>query len=281
MKEGIIMTQNITSLSQQGAELLSQFAAEGRWVFRFAEATAYIGDAPRTRRLLQQLVRGGWLNRLERELYLIVPLSAGPERLWTVNAFTLGKYLVQEGAIAYWSALDYWGLTEQVPRTVFIQTTKRKYNAHINVAGVRIQFVYLKPERFFGVVEQTIDGAPVMITDQERTILDAAARPDLSSGTWQLVEVLQSHAAHLNWSQLDNYLARFKSGALYKRLGYLLETLDLPIADRETMRESWRARLTTGIAYLDPSEAKQGPMQRRWRICDNIGVREQLKGMSA
>ncbi len=27
--------------------------------------------------------------------------------------------------VAYWSALDYWNLTEQVPRVTYVQTTAR------------------------------------------------------------------------------------------------------------------------------------------------------------
>ena len=36
----------------------------------------------------------GWLARIERGRYLIVPLEAGPDRVWTEDALVIASYLV-------------------------------------------------------------------------------------------------------------------------------------------------------------------------------------------
>lgn len=270
------MLKTITGLSQREADFLSRLAAENRSVFRVDEVEAFWQNSPMLHRVLSRLEQGGWLQRIERGLYMIVPLSAGPERTWSEDALVIGTRLVTPSAIAYWSALHFWNFTEQVPRTIFVQSPNRKFRSTSTVQGVRYQIVTVRDKSFFGLVERTIHDQTVQITDREKTILDAADRPDLCGGIWQLAETLRSYWHELDWQRLDAYLARFASGALYKRLGYLVETLDLPIDDRAVLLTSWQARMTTGIAPLDPSTSASGKgttsiTHRRWRVRDNIG----------
>ena len=53
---------------------------------------------------------------------MVVPLDARPGRMWSENSLVIASYLLHRGAIAYWSASYYWKLTEQLPRTVFLQS---------------------------------------------------------------------------------------------------------------------------------------------------------------
>ena len=66
-----------------------------------------------------------------------------------------------------------------------------------------------------------------------------------------MAQALRGHWAEVEWPKLDEYLIRFASGAVYKRLGYLVETLDLPIpagrsawqAGRRISRPAWRCSI--------------------------------------
>ena len=42
------------------------------------------------------------------------------------DEFVISNYLVDDGVVAYWSALNLHGLTDQITNTVFVQTTKKK-----------------------------------------------------------------------------------------------------------------------------------------------------------
>jgi predicted transcriptional regulator of viral defense system len=139
------MTQNINQLGAQEAALLAQLSADGHTIFTTAQAQALLGDAAYTANTLSRLVKKGWLQRLQRGLYLIIPLEAGPERLWSESGLVIANKLVRPSAVAYWSALHYWGMTEQVPQVVFVQTTQRK--AALQVLGMRFRFVTLPEAR--------------------------------------------------------------------------------------------------------------------------------------
>lgn len=267
-----MMTQTITGLSPREAEFLSRLAAENRAIFRYAEVADYWPDSATAHRALSRLQRGGWLMRIERGLYMLVPLNAGPDRVWTENALVIGTRLVEPSAIAYWSALRFWNLTEQVPQTIFVQSTRRKLQSRLILDGVQYQLVTIRVPRFFGLVRRTVDGQPLQVTDRAKTVVDAADRPDLCGGIWQLAQALRDHWAEVDWPKLDEYLIRFASGAVYKRLGYLVETLNLPIVERAERLASWQTHLTAGIALLDPGESTGGSACMRWRVCDNISL---------
>ena len=42
------------------------------------------------------------------------------------NNFVIVNYFSKDSAIAYWSALNHYGFTEQIPNTIFVQTDKLK-----------------------------------------------------------------------------------------------------------------------------------------------------------
>ena len=52
---------------------------------------------------------------------MIIPLGADKGK-YTLNGFIIGSLLVTPYSVAYWSALNFYGLTEQFPNTVFLRT---------------------------------------------------------------------------------------------------------------------------------------------------------------
>jgi predicted transcriptional regulator of viral defense system len=282
------VTRTIRELSAKEADFLSRLAADGQTIFSTAQARAFWGDADYTVNVLNRLIRKGWLQRLQRGVYMVIPLEAGPQRTWSESALVIAPHLIQPAAVAYWSALHYWNMTEQVPHTVFVQSTRRK--RPVEVLGMRFRFVTLSQARFFGVARRTLDGKPMYVTDREKTLLDAAARPDLSGGVEQLAQALRAVCTDssggavgqsLDWARLDDYLARWGGGVVVKRLGYLIETLSvrlsahdqaLRVPDLDRRLERWQGLLSRGVSLLEPAAQDDGPVVTRWRIRVNVAV---------
>jgi len=42
------------------------------------------------------------------------------------NEYVIGNFLASDGGIAYWTAKNYHGLTEQIPNIIFVQTAKKR-----------------------------------------------------------------------------------------------------------------------------------------------------------
>lgn len=269
------MIQNINGLSRKQAEFLSHFAAEGKSIFSTQQAHTYWGEPAYTANILSRLVQKGWLRRLGRGVYMLLPLAAGRERIWSESRYVIAAHLIQPAAVAYWSALYYWKMSEQIPDVVFVQSTRRK--CPLEVLGMRFRFVTVKEAHFFGVIERTVDGKPIYVTNREKTLIDAAARPDLSGGIGQLAQALQAAHADINWARLDEYLVRWGGGVVVKRLGYLLERLALPIPDRKTRLEQWQNMLSAGISPLEPGIATKGRTVTRLRVRVNVDVEQFMR----
>lgn len=264
------MARNITELGPREAEFLSRMAAFERGVFTSAKAAEFWGSPNYTKAVLHELAKKGWIARLTRGTYLVIPLEAGPERRWSERAVVIAQHLAHPSAVAYWSALHYWHLTEQVPRVTFVQTPRRLSRREVKVLGMVFRLVTVRERKFFGFVTHTAGDQPVVVTDREKTLIDAADRPDLSGGIAQLGEALQHSVQEFDWNRLDRHLERFGSGTMYKRIGYLVETLEVPIPESEARLARWRSRLSTGISPLEPGAGREGRTVTRWRIRVNV-----------
>jgi len=263
------MTNRRGTLSAELARALSQLAAGNKAVFTVEDfAQAARRPKRKTWRVLSFLLDGGWITRLAKGKYLIVPLKAGPESAWSEDSLVVAGHLASPAAVAYWSACHYWNWTEQVPRTVFVQTTQKKMHNTRTVLGVRYRFVRVGAGKFFGTVGRSVGEGQITITDREKALVDALDRPDLCGGIAQVADMLPAAAEVIDWDRLDGYLVRMKSGAIYKRLGFLVEDAGgkLSIPHRSRWMEAWRSRLTGGHALLEPRASATGLVDSRWRI---------------
>ena len=262
---------NIISLSDAEASFLTTLAASGKQIFVTKDGYDLLGKGKTTRDALARLVDKGWLERIEKGKYLIVPLEAGPDRTWTEDAHVIAGHLVSPAMVSHWSALNYWNLTEQVPRVTYVQTTARKENRRPRVLGMQFRIVRVKPRKFFGSHGYRAGEWPVEVTDLEKTIVDCLDRPDLSGGLDQVGKALLAGDGDFDWDRTTMYLCRFGSGAVVKRLGFLVEALELAHPPEPRMLNEWLDLRTAGISKLDPSSPREPHrITIRWRIEVNL-----------
>ncbi len=260
--------KNTSGLGPKAASLLTMLAGQGKHVFDTQQAHEILGNSrSATHKLLHDLVQKGWLKSLSKGQYLIVPLGAGPGRQYTVHEFLVAHHLAPEGYIAYWTALHHHGLTEQIPRTVWVATPKRRRAT--DVSGVTYEFVTLRPYKIFGQESVWIEGEAVPVADLEKSLVDGLDHPEYCGG---IAEVAK--AIHTAWTEqgidlerLTDYAHRMRNRAIFKRLGYLVERLSLPA---EGFAEMWREALSKGYAQLDPTRPKEGRFDGRWRVQVNV-----------
>ena len=202
----------------------------------------------------------GFVERIERGKYLIIPLESEKGR-YTLHEFVIASHLVRPSAIAYWSALHYHGLTEQIPITVFVQTTARKKKNQLEVFGVDYRIVRVKPEKFFGFKREWIEEIQVTVTDREKTLVDCLDRPEYAGGIVEVAKALEN--ASLDRATLSRYARQIGNNAVVRRLGYLSERMGIPL----------NLPLPTSRNYLllDPTMPRQGENDPRWRLVINTG----------
>ena len=233
-----------------------------RQVFTIDEAEAAF-DVKREslRVILSRMEDDGQVERLERGKYMVVPLTARKGG-YTLNEFVIGSQLVAPYAISYWSALNYHGLTEQIPSTVFVQTTSRKKRRDQRIFGVRYLIVKISESRFFGFDKAWLDNSQVLITDKEKTIVDCLDRPEYGGGVIEVAKALNNEV--LDYDRLSRYAIKIGNSGVIRRLGYLCEHLGIPIELPVIDARSY--------LYLDPTMPKRGLLDPRWKLKVNLDL---------
>ena len=176
--------------------------------------------------------------------------------------------LVSPAVIAYWSALSHHGLTEQLPRTVFVATDHPVRRKPEEVMGLRYKIVSLRPGRFFGIMKDWINEIPFSITDREKTIIDGLDLPQYVGGLSEISKALKGSWMTLDEKKLRSYAARIGNSAVAKRLGFMMERLGL--GDVEALRQE--APIAPGFSMLEPTMPKRGKYNRRWGLLVNTEI---------
>lgn len=265
---------NNRTLGPVGAALLLRLSRAGRTVFKVEEASDMLGLSHHaTGERLRCLADHGWLKRLARGLYLIVPLEAGPEGVWTEDPAVIAHWLVIPSYLSFWSALNFHHLTEQVPGSVTVAT--RRPHPPVEVLGLRYKFTALAERKFFGFEPTWVGHHQVPVATPEKAILDGLDHPEHSGGVSEVAKCLASLRSKLDSKRLLVYLARMQQGAVAKRLGFLLELLEMG----HDLLPDIRRHVTAGYSLLDPSLGRRGPYLSCWRLRLNVTADVILSGI--
>lgn len=216
--------------------------------------------------ILTRLKRKGWTVALRRGVYAVVPFSSGTTGSAQIHEYVAAMHLVEPAAIAFFSALNHHGLTEQLPKTVFIATDHKVRKRQRTSLGYSFRIVSLRKRKFFGLTRAWIGEQSFQITDAEKTIIDGLDQPKYAGGIGTIARALSSHWEELDHDRLISYAVRSGTSAVLKRLGYLMEALEL--GDAESLRE--QVKLKGGYPRLDPTLPAKGRHNRRWGVLVNV-----------
>ena len=212
------------------------------------------------------------LRRLKAE-ELVRPVEAGkylllgfqPERVLSSPMF-IATRLAHPAYVSYWSALHFHGLTEQVPRTVSVATTRKR--RPLDFGEARFIFVRVAPHKFFGYQREMVGDLPVLVAEVEKALVDSLDQLRYAGGLLEVAKALRQARERLDGKRLVAYANRMRNRSLCSRLGYLLDRFGGPVEGLD---------LSQTFVRLDPHQARaQGPYDHRWRVRVNVSDEELL-----
>lgn len=257
-------------LSHAVALLLDKLNGKGIKCFTIEEAYRLLSDSPKdsVKRMLGNMVKRGLLMRVKDGLYYVVPFEQDPENFMP-DWHLLSQYLVG-GAnyyIGYFSALQIHSLTTQPHLKEQIVVNKQIKPSTLLVKDIPFQFIYHNSAHFFGNKKTWIDSFnKVQCSDLEKTFIDCLFKPQYAGGITEIAKAIHKSKDKIDYSKLLDYAKRFHSQAVIKRLGFLLELLEIenPVIDKlQKLR-------TNSFVLLEPSYPKEGKTIFRWAIQQNI-----------
>jgi predicted transcriptional regulator of viral defense system len=261
-------TDNVRAgLSRNESLLLSSLSEKSKTVFRIGDIATELKCSYKYAKVLaNNLAKKKWIIALRRGVYLIVPLSAGTKSHYTEHEFVIASYLVSPYYISYWSALNFYGFTEQTPLTVFVATTKRAKSRE--VLNIKYNFVTLSKRKFFGFESTQIGTHRINISDREKTLVDALDHSEYCGGIVETAKSLWNAKEKVSIEKIVKYAETVGNTAIIKRLGYLIENLNLNADSR--ILSQMRGMISPGMSALDPSSPHRGTYNTRWNLLLNV-----------
>ena len=239
-----------------------------------ADDAAAALDVPRDEaaRIVGYLASKGWLSRVRRGLFTVVPLEADVPEQWRADPWLVAARVFAPCYIGGWSACEHWGLTEQLFRSVLVVSVAPQRSAITTVQGTEYRIATRQPSALFGTRKVWRGRERVDVSDPTKTIVDVLDDPSIGGGIRNVADILSEYLSgdHRNDELLVAYADRLANRTVFKRLGYLLETFDI---EADGLIEDCLSRRSAGLAKLDPSIDSNGRITKRWGLRVNAQIR--------
>jgi len=255
-----------------GREVLGRLRTAHPGPFTAAQAAETLEvDRSHVGRLLRNLAAQGWLTRVQRGVYAAVPVEARDPAAWSVDPWAVAAVLFAPCYVGGWSALHHWDLTEQLFVSTVVVTARPVPRRERLVGAARFALRHRPEAALFGTRRAWREGTAVNVSDPERTLIDCLDDPALGGGLRHTAGALDEwhRGGRSSPERLVDYADRLGNRAVFKRLGYLCETLDL---EDEMLIAACRVRVSSGISRLDPSRPDNGAITKRWNLRVNAAV---------
>lgn len=174
--------------------------------------------------LLYKYKKRNIITKIRRNVYLPTnPVDGFVDE----NKYEIGCCSVPDSYIAYHSAMEYYGLQNQVFNRIYISSPKRFRPFVFDF----VEYVYA-PDKFrTGIIKNTEKN--IYVTEIERTIIDCIDRIDLAGGIEELfynIELIGS----VDENKLLSYLSLYNKQVLYQKSGFILSAFkeQLKISDK-------------------------------------------------
>ena len=215
-------------------------------------------------KILSRWYEKGWVSRVKRGLYVPIPLEAISADVPLEDAWLIAEKLYAPCYIGGWSAAEYWDLTEQIFRTRIVMTRQVPRDRNPVIKGTRYLLFTVSEMKMFGLKSVWRGQVKVSVSDPTRTILDMLAEPHLGGGIRSVQDILLNYLRSdmKNLELLLEYADRLGNGAVFKRLGFLLER---NASEEHDTIEKCFTRLTKGNTRIDP-KLKAERLVSRWRL---------------
>ncbi|MBN2493956.1 MAG: transcriptional regulator [Deltaproteobacteria bacterium] len=261
------------TLGRQSARLVTVLHEQGRTLFTHADVQGITGLAAKSaRNLVAGLVNRGLATRLKPGLFILVPFELGRERDYLGNPYVVARELADTSDyyLSHASAMDLHQMVTQPQLAVFV--TSPKAIRPRTVLGTEFRFVRCKAKDLFGIAEHWATKTErVRVSDLERTVIDGLKQPEHCGGFTEVAKGFWMRREAISPGKLADYALQIDVGAVVRRLGFLLETFEVPAV---TEVERLRATLTSTYALLDPLMPAEGSYQARWRLRVNVAPDE-------
>ncbi len=258
-------SRHLSGLGKLDRERLSALVRGTKGTITNDQAAPIIGVSPsEASKMLARWCQKGWLSRVVQGLYVPLPLEAAGPDVPLEDPWQIATTLYSPCYIGGWSAAEHWDLTEQIFRSIVVMTTLRPRDRKPVLQGSAYLLTTVAQEKMFGLKTVWRGQTKVSVSDPSRTIIDMLSEPRLGGGIRSVQDMFRNYmdSEMKDMKQLLEYADRLGNGAVFKRLGFLLE--------KNSPSESGAIdhclhNLSMGNARIDPKLPAE-TLVSKWRL---------------
>jgi len=176
----------------------------------------------------------------------------------------IANFMAPDGGIAYWTALNAHGLTEQFANRTFVQTAMRK--SSISENSRLYEFIKVPKNKLFGYKTYGYGNHQYKMTDVEKTIIDCFDLPQYAGWYHETIKALNN--AKLYQSKMIKYCKQMNNMSLIKRLGFLVDFLKKP--NMKDFIQYAQNNIDSNYSLFEIGGNKEGEYNSKWKLVLNI-----------
>lgn len=243
-----------TRISIAKPDIVRFFEEDGRKVFKQKELSAILAEQRGFWRLASLMRVSEFISYLSaytplRQVTFRLPHRTETRFVWgNISEYMLAVSMKPGGYLSHYSALYLHQLTEQVPKTIYVNHEQRPHTPSSDgLTQERIDAAFRRPQRItkncteyggtrfcfvngmhtgrLGVVEiEDSYGDVVPVTGIERTLIDCTVRPMYAGGVGEVLEAYRRARDKVSLNKLSATIKKMKYMYPYERaIGFYLE----------------------------------------------------------
>lgn len=268
---------NFRTYGKTSAKLIRELYNQNKYIFVIKDVQGILMKTHNEAAdLLAKLVKRNIVARLKAGKFMIIPQEAADTENYIGNWYVAAREVVNTESyyVGFYSAMQFWGMLTQPLVKMFVGTTKRQFP--FKEMKDKFIFVFIGKKNYWGYREEWVTNTEkVKITDIEKTIIDALAHPEYCGGITEIAKAIWIVKDRLDQNKLKEYVQRYNKNVVGKRLGYVMEILEIGDTELLTFLKTY---VKDRYDKFDPSGNDVRINKNRWKIIDNVG-RDQIKNL--
>ncbi len=242
-----------TRLSIAKSDIVAAIDAESRKIWTAENINELMREKAQFWRLARNQTLTGFIEFLLRDTQLKQATFTFPQKkisryIWgEASIFELSLSLYPKIYLSHYSAVYLHGLTEQIPKTVYINKEQPYQSQGTELQQERIDFAFSRNVRVsheiaehrgyricvvhgaktdnLGIIEMPgPEGEPLRVTDLERTLIDITVRPVYAGGVFEVLKAYRMAAERVSINRLIAHLGRIGHAyPFHQAIGFYLE----------------------------------------------------------
>lgn len=224
-------------------------------VFNTKDIYQLTGNMNTTKSLIRNLLIDGYIKRIKHNLYAVCNIEF---KSVIPNQYMIASKIRDNSYISYHSALEYYGVKNQVFYDIYVSTSKRFKN--FDFEGY--SYKYIESKYDFGIIQLN----KIRVTDKERTFIDCINKTELAGGNEELIMCLEL-LGNLSGEKILEYLKKYDSNKLNQKVGFFLELFNEHYNIEKSIIEELRLNFTNKKLYFnEETKRSKNTYIKKWNL---------------